>query len=180
MGLVLIVFLHGLHGGILNGLKLFLLRLGGGVLENDGREIELLVAVDVEFLFQQLHGVVGQVHQCALLHLAALGGQAGPLLDDGVDRRTVHALGVVGVAVFVVQFEDGEPRLTVPGEVHHGEVGPGDGGVGVHIVEQDARDAAGQVDKVLVLLQLVPESRVRQGAALADVVAGQQFFDVVL
>ena len=50
----------------------------------------------------------------------------------------------------------------------------------VHIVEQDARDAAGQVDEVLVLLQLVPESRVRQGAALADVVAGQQFFDVVL
>jgi len=38
----------------------------------------------------------------------------------------------------------------------------------VHIVEQDTCDAAGQVDKVLVLLQLVPESRVRQGAALAD------------
>ena len=50
----------------------------------------------------------------------------------------------------------------------------------VHIVEQDARDAAGQVDKVLVLFQLVPERRVRQGAALADVVAGKQLFDMVL
>ena len=50
----------------------------------------------------------------------------------------------------------------------------------VHIVEQHARDAAGQVDKVLVLFQLVPERRVRQGAALADVVAGKKLFDVVL
>ena len=166
--------------GVLNGLQLFLFRLGGGVLENDGGEIKLLVAVDVELFLQQLHGVVGQVHQCAFLHLAALGGQAGPLLDDGVDRRTVHALGVVGVAVFIVELEDAQPRLAVPGEVHHGEVGPRNGGMSVHIVEQDARDAAGQVDKVLVLFQLVPERRVRQGAALADVVAGKQLFDVVL
>ena len=74
MGLILIVLLHGLDGGVLNGLQLFLFRLGGGVLENDGGKIKLLVAVDVELFLQQLHGVVGQVHQCAFLHLAALGG----------------------------------------------------------------------------------------------------------
>ena len=180
MGLILIVLLHSLDGGVLNGLQLFLFRLGGGVLENDGGEVKLLVAVDVELFLQQLHGVVGQVHQCAFLHLAALGGQAGPLLDNGVDRRTVYALGVVGVAVFIVELEDAQPRLAVPGEVHHSEVGPRNGGMSVHIVEQHARDAAGQVDKVLVLFQLVPERRVRQGAALADVVAGKQLFDVVL
>ena len=39
MGLVLIVLLHGLDGGVLNGLQLFLFRLGGGVLENDGGEV---------------------------------------------------------------------------------------------------------------------------------------------
>jgi len=93
---------------------------------------------------------------------------------------TVYALGVVGVAVFIVELEDAQPRLAVPGEVHHSEVGPRNGGMSVHIVEQHARDAAGQVDKVLVLFQLVPERRVRQGAALADVVAGKQLFDVVL
>ena len=62
--------------------------------------------------------------------------QAGPLLDDGVDRRTVHALGVVGVAVFIVQLEDAQPGRAVPGEIHHGQVRPGDGGVGVHVIEQ--------------------------------------------
>ena len=28
-----VIFLHSLHGGFLNGLQLFLFRLGGGVLE---------------------------------------------------------------------------------------------------------------------------------------------------
>ena len=52
--------------------------------------------------------------------------------------------------------------------------------MGVHVIEQHPRDAAGQVHEVLVVLQLVFEGRVRQGAALADVVTGQQLFDVVL
>ena len=180
MGLVGIVFLHGLHGGLLNGLQLFLFRLGSGVLEHYRGEIELLVAVDVVLLFQQAHGIVGQVDQSALLHLAALGGQAGPLLDDGVDRGTLHRLGVVGVAVFVVQLQDAQPGFAVAGEIHHRKVCPGDGGVGMHVVKQHPRNAAGQVHKVAVVFQLVAEGGVRQWAALADLVAGQQLFDVVL
>ena len=180
VGLILIVLLHGLDGGVLNGLQLFLFRLGGGVLEHYRGKVKILVAVDVELFFQQLHGVVGQVHQCAFLHLAALGGQAGPLLDDGVDRRTVYALGVVGVAVFVVQLQDAQPRLTIAGKIHHGKVCPRNGGVRVHVVEQNARDAAGEVHKIVVVLQLVFKGGIRQRAALADIVAGKQLFDVVL
>ena len=115
------------------------------------------MAVDVVFLFQQAHGVVGQVDQCAFFYFAALGRQAGTLLDDGVDRRTVHSLGVVGVAVLVIELEDGQPRRTVAGEIHDREVCAGDGGVGVHIIEQHPRDPAGQVDEIVVLLQLIFE-----------------------
>ena len=52
--------------------------------------------------------------------------------------------------------------------------------MGVHVIEQHPRNAAGQINEILIVLQLVPESRIRQGAALADVVAGKQLFDVVL
>jgi len=52
--------------------------------------------------------------------------------------------------------------------------------VRVHIVEQNARDAAGEVHKIVVVLQLVFKGGIRQRAALADIVAGQQLFDVVL
>ena len=50
----------------------------------------------------------------------------------------------------------------------------------VHVVEQNARDAAGEVHKIVVVLQLVFKGGIRQRAALADLVAGQQLFDVVL
>ena len=113
------------------------------------------MAVDVVFLFQQAHGVVCQVDKRTLLHFAALGGQAGPLLDDGVDRGTFHGLGVVGVAVFIVQLQDAQPRRTVPGKIHHGKVCPGNGGVGVHIVEQHPGNAAGKIHKVLIVFQLI-------------------------
>ena len=180
MGLILIGILHSLCGGFLNGLQLLFLGLGLGILEHNRGEVELLVAVDVVFLFQQAHGVVCQVDERTLLHLAALGGQAGPLLDDGVDRGTFHGLGVVGVAVFIVQLEDAQPGCAVPGEIHHGQVRPGDGGVGVHVIEQHPCNAAGQINEILIVLQLVPESRIRQGAALADLIAGQQLFDMIL
>ena len=52
--------------------------------------------------------------------------------------------------------------------------------MGVHVIEQHPRNAAGQINEILIVFQLVPESRIRQGAALADVVAGKQLFDVVL
>ena len=51
---------------------------------------------------------------------------------------------------------------------------------GMHVVKQHPRNAAGQVHKVAVVFQLVAEGGVRQWAALADLVAGQQLFDVVL
>jgi len=178
--LVHVGVLHGLCSGFLNGLELLFLRLSLGVLEDHGGKVELLVAVDVVLLFQQTHGEILQVDEGAFLHLAALGGQTGPLLDDGVHGGTLYRFGVVGVAIFVVQLEDAQPRGPVAGEIHHGEVCAGDGGVGVHVVEQHPRNAAGQVDEVLIVLQLVFEGRVRQRAALADVVAGQQLFDVVL
>ena len=158
MGLILIGILHSLCGGLLNGLQLLFLGLGLSILEHNRGEVELLMAVDVVFLFQQAHGVVCQVDKRTLLHLAALGGQAGPLLDDGVDRGTFHGLGVVGVSVFIVQLEDAQPGRAVPGEIHHGQVSPGDGGVGVHIIEQHPRNAAGQINEILIVLQLVPES----------------------
>ena len=50
----------------------------------------------------------------------------------------------------------------------------------MHVVKQHPRNAAGQVHKVAVVFQLVAEGGVRQWAALADLVAGQQLFDVVL
>ena len=86
----------------------------------------------------------------------------------------------MGVTVFVVQLQDAQPRLTIAGKIHHGKVCPGDGGVGVHIVEQHPGNAAGKVHKVLIVLQFVFKGRVRQRAALADIVAGKQLFDVVL
>ena len=52
--------------------------------------------------------------------------------------------------------------------------------MGVHIVEQHPGNAAGKIHKVLIVLQLIFKGRIRQRAALADVVAGQQLFDVVL
>ena len=107
-GLVLVGVHHGLRSGFLDGFQLFLFRFGLGVLEHDRRKVELLVAVDVVLLFQQAHGVVLQVDERTFFHLAALGRQAGPLLDDGVDRGTLHSLGVVGVAVLVVQLEDAQ------------------------------------------------------------------------
>ena len=180
MGRFGVVFLHSLHGGFLNGLQLFLFRLGGSVLEHHGGKVKLLVAVNIVLLFQQPHGVIGQVYQRALLHLAALGRQAGALLDDGVHRCALHSLRIVGVAVFIVQLQDAQPRRTVPGEIHHGKVCPGDGGVSVHIVEQHPGNAAGKIHKVLIVLQFVFKGRVRQRAALADIVAGQQLFNMVL
>ena len=113
------------------------------------------MAVNIVLLFQQPHGVIGQVYQCALLHLAALGRQAGALLDDGVHRCALHSLRIVGVAVFIVQLQDAQPRRTVPGKIHHGKVCPGDGGVGVHIVEQHPGNAAGKIHEVLIVLQLI-------------------------
>ena len=172
MGLVGVAVLHGLCGGFLNGLQLLLLRLGLGVLEHHGGEIELLVAVDVVFLFQKAHGVVRQVHKGPFLHFAALGGQAGPLLDEGVDRRAVHVLGVVGVAIFIIELQNAQPWRAVPGKIDDGQIGPRDGGVGVHIIEQHPRDAAGEVYEIVVVFQLVLEGRIRQRAALADIVAG--------
>ena len=67
---------------------------------------------------------------------------------------TLHILGVVGVAVFVVQLQDAQPRLAIAGKIHHGKVCPRNGGVRVHVVEQNARDAAGEVHKIVVVLQL--------------------------
>ena len=52
--------------------------------------------------------------------------------------------------------------------------------MGVHVIEQHPRNAAGQINEILIVLQLVPESRIRQGAALADLIAGQQLFDMIL
>ena len=52
--------------------------------------------------------------------------------------------------------------------------------MGVHVVEQHPRNAAGQVDEVLIVLQLVLEGGVRQRAALTNFIAGQQLFDVIL
>ena len=86
----------------------------------------------------------------------------------------------MGVAVFIVQLEDAQPGRAVSGKIHHGQVRPGDGGVGVHVIEQYPRNAAGQINEILIVLQLVPESRIRQGAALADLIAGQQLFDMIL
>ena len=155
MGRLGVVLLHSLHGGFLNGLQFFLFRLGGGVLEHHGGKIKLLVTVNIVLLFQQPHGVIGQVNQCTLLHLAALGRQAGALLDDGVHRGTLYGFRIVGVAVFVVQLQNAQPRRAVPGKIHHGKVCPGDGGVGVHIVEQHPGNAAGKIHKVLIVLQLI-------------------------
>ena len=133
------------------------------------------------FLFQQAHGIVRQVDERTLLHLAALGGQAGPLLDDGVDRGTFHGLGVVGVAVFIVQLEDAQPGRAVPGEIHHGQVRPGDGGVGVHVIEQYPRNAAGQINEIPDCAPARSgKAESGRGAALADLIAGQQLFDMIL
>ena len=63
VGLILVGVHHGLRSGFLDGFQLFLFRLGLGVLEHDRRKVELLVAVDVVFLFQQAHGVVRQVNK---------------------------------------------------------------------------------------------------------------------
>ncbi len=158
----------------------FLFRLSGGVLEHHGGKVKLLVTVNIILLFQQTHGVIGQVNQCALLYLAALGRQAGALLDDGIHRGALYGFGIVGVTVFIVQLQDAQPRRTVPGKIHHGKVCPGNGGVGVHIVEQHPGNAAGKIHKVLIVLQLIFKGRVRQRAALADIVAGQQLFNVIL
>ena len=113
------------------------------------------MAVNIVLLFQQPHGVIGQVYQRALLYLTALGGQTGALLDDGVHRGTLYGFRVVGVTVFVVQLQNAQPRRAVPGKIHHGKVCPGDGGVGVHIVEQHPGNAAGKIHKVLIVLQLI-------------------------
>ena len=52
--------------------------------------------------------------------------------------------------------------------------------MGVHVIEQHPRNAAGQINEILIVFQLVPESRIRQRAALADLIAGQQLFDMIL
>ena len=79
---------------------------------------------------------------------------------------------MVGVAGAVVELEHAIERHAVGGKVHDGQIARRDGLILQHLLKDDARNAAGQVDEILILRHLRGKSGVRQEPAVLYFVAG--------
>ena len=83
---------------------------------------------------------------------------------------------MVGVAGAVVELEHAVERHAVGGKVHDGQIARRDGLILQHLLKDDARNAAGQVDEILILRHLRGKSGVRQEPAVLYLVAGERAF----
>ena len=79
----------------------------------------------------------------------------------------------MGVAGAVVQLQHAVERYAVGGEIYHGQITGRDGLILEHLLKNDARDAAGQVDEILILRHLLRKGGVWQEPAVLDLIAGK-------
>ena len=80
---------------------------------------------------------------------------------------------MVGVAGAVVELEHAVERHAVGGKVHDGQIARRDGLILQHLLKDDARNAAGQVDEILILRHLLRKGGVGQELAVLDLIAGK-------
>ena len=80
---------------------------------------------------------------------------------------------MVGVAGAVVELEYAVERHAVRGEVHHGQIARRDGLILNHLLKDNARNAAGQVDEITVLRHLLRKGGVGQEPAVLDLITGK-------
>ena len=167
--------LHGGNGGFADSFQLRLLLHGLGAAEDAGGEVVVFFIVQREFFLNQAYCAVGAVDERGLVGLRCAGQQCA-LGHHAAEPAVAHHLGVVGVAGAVVQLQHAVERHAVGGEIHDGQIARRDGLILQHLLKDDARDAAGQVDEILILRHLLRKSGVRQETAVFHLVAGERAF----
>ena len=167
--------LHGGHGGLADGLELGFLLQSLRAAEHAGGQVKVLPVVQRELLLDQTHRAVGAVNERGFVGLGRAGQQRA-LRHHAAEPAIAHQLGVVGVAGAVVELEHAVERHAVGGKVHDGQIARRDGLILQHLLKDDARNAAGQVDEILILRHLRGKSGVRQEPAVLYLVAGERAF----
>ena len=164
--------LHGGYGCFAYSLELRLLLQGLSTAENAGRKIVALFVIHREFFLDQPHRAVGAVDEGRLVRLGGA-GQQGALRHHAAEPAVAQQLGMVGVAGAVVQLQHAVERYAIGDEIHHGQITGRDGLILEHLLKDDARDAAGQVDEILILRHLLRKGGVGQEPAVLDLIAGK-------
>ena len=79
----------------------------------------------------------------------------------------------MGVAGAVVQLQHAVVGHRAVVKIHHGQIARRDGGILQHLLKDDARNSARNIDKIVVVGHLGSKGRVRQEPAVFDLVAGE-------